>query len=322
MRYRNLVLSFFKLSFKILEAFSSYFLTLSTRKVHFDKNYLVNFFPVYLNACSEYGILMQGPIILEKDFTYNTLKLYKHIYPNVVILLSTWEGQSNETLSKIRDLGIIVVENVEPVYKGILNINLQILSTKVGIYELKKLNVKFLLKVRTDQRNFNNIDFLSAMRNLQKTFPINNTALKFRLIICSTNTFRSRLYGITDMLMFGHIKDMEKFWCIPLELNDSQTIRYLEPSYYMKNEIGEGYLIKHFSNILGFNFHWTIDDSLKFIVSYFCIIDKEQLGFFWLKYDRFFESIDFFRYKDHINWERFVFSDWLNEYYKSNDVNK
>ena len=316
MNYRRPFLYSFKLFFKFLELFLTYFLSLNTRKTYFDYNYLVKFFNVYLNINEEFGIVMQGPVVTDKDFTYNTLKLYKYKYPYARILLSTWEGQSSHALSKIRDLGVLVIENVIPFNRGNLNINLQIVSSKVGINELKKFNVKYLLKVRTDQRMCKNMDFLAAMRNLQKTFPVDNNVLNSRLIICSTNSFKSRLYGITDMLMFGHVNDMEMFWSIPQETNGLATSNYLDPVYYMKNEIGEGYLLKHFSNNLRIKLCWSRSDSLRFIVDHFCIIDKEQLDLFWFKYDRFFESFEFVRYRDHINWERMEFSDWINEYYK------
>jgi hypothetical protein len=119
--------------------------------------------------------------------------------------------------------------------------------------------------------------------------------------------------------MFGQIEDMEKFWCIPLEKNNVFSSQFPEPVDYMKNEVGEGYLIKHFFESTGFVPKWTSENSLEFVIRYFCIIDKEQLDFFWLKYDRFFESFDFQRIKDYIYWERINFSDWMNEYYKFKD---
>lgn len=298
--------------FKILEKYIPFFFSLKTRKIRFNIKWLNKFYSIYPSIGYEFGILMQGPVIIENDFTFNTLKLYRHKYPNANILLSTWKGENNDILVKLRNIGIIVIENSKPSNFGIVNVNLQIVSTAIGILEMKKLNVQYLIKVRTDQRIYKNIDFLSLMKNLQDTFPITDNVLKSRLIIASVNTFRTRLYGITDMLMFGHIDDMEKYWCIPLEGNVNKLNRFPDPSIYIKNQVGEGYLINHFFKTTGFEPMWSTNNSLKFIVSYFCIIDKEQLDLYWLKYNRFFESIDFTNSNDYLNWERFEFSDWLN----------
>jgi hypothetical protein len=297
----------------------TYFLSLKTRKIIFSDDYLIKYYEVYSDIDDKFGIIMQGQIIIENNFTYNTLKLYRYKYPRIRIVLSTWLGQDKEVISSIRKLGINVIENVMPKNRGVVNVNLQIFSTKAAIIELKKFNVNYILKVRSDQRNYINTDFLSYMRNLQITFPLRKSNLSSRLIIISANTFRSRLYGVTDMLMFGQIEDMEKFWCIPLEKNNVFSSQFPEPVDYMKNEVGEGYLIKHFFESTGFVPKWTSENSLEFVIRYFCIIDKEQLDFFWLKYDRFFESFDFQRIKDYIYWERINFSDWMNEYYKFKD---
>jgi len=316
---RRLQLITFKFIFKRLEFFLTYFLSLKTRKIIFSDDYLIKYYEVYSDIDDKFGIIMQGQIIIENNFTYNTLKLYRYKYPRIRIVLSTWLGQDKEVISSIRKLGINVIENVMPKNRGVVNVNLQIFSTKAAIIELKKFNVNYILKVRSDQRNYINTDFLSYMRNLQITFPLRKSNLSSRLIIISANTFRSRLYGVTDMLMFGQIEDMEKFWCIPLEKNNVFSSQFPEPVDYMKNEVGEGYLIKHFFESTGFVPKWTSENSLEFVIRYFCIIDKEQLDFFWLKYDRFFESFDFQRIKDYIYWERINFSDWMNEYYKFKD---
>ncbi len=319
MNNRRLQLITFKFIFKRLEFFLTYFLSLKTRKIIFSDDYLIKYYEVYSDIDDKFGIIMQGQIIIENNFTYNTLKLYRYKYPRIRIVLSTWLGQDKEVISSIRKLGINVIENVMPKNRGVVNVNLQIFSTKAAIIELKKFNVNYILKVRSDQRNYINTDFLSYMRNLQITFPLRKSNLSSRLIIISANTFRSRLYGVTDMLMFGQIEDMEKFWCIPLEKNNVFSSQFPEPVDYMKNEVGEGYLIKHFFESTGFVPKWTSENSLEFVIRYFCIIDKEQLDFFWLKYDRFFESFDFQRIKDYIYWERINFSDWMNEYYKFKD---
>jgi hypothetical protein len=150
------------------------------------------------------------------------------------------------------------------------------------------------------------------MHNLQINFPISNDKIENRLIIASTNSFKSRLYGVTDMYMFGNISDMKLFWQIPTE-QKSETLPQVntDPVYFISNRQAEGYLVNYFFESIGFSPSWSSEDSHYFLAQFFCVVDKEQLDLFWLKYERFIESFAFFRQNDARNWERFEFADWL-----------
>ncbi len=85
------------------------------------------------------AIVVQGPIIIKNDFTFETLKLYINIFPNAIVILSTWDDQSVRVISKIRDLGIRVIINKYPKYSGIGNVNYQIISTINGLVKAESL---------------------------------------------------------------------------------------------------------------------------------------------------------------------------------------
>ena len=62
------------------------------------------------NDGSKVAIVVQGPVIIKNDFTFETLKLYVNIFPNEIIVLSTWDCNKNvEVFAKIRNLGVHIV---------------------------------------------------------------------------------------------------------------------------------------------------------------------------------------------------------------------
>ena len=74
---------------------------------------------------------MQGPLMADYDFTYETLLIYLKTFlsnnANVIIILSTWENENPSLLARIKELGIEVVLS-EPVEGGVANLNKQIVT--------------------------------------------------------------------------------------------------------------------------------------------------------------------------------------------------
>lgn len=308
----------------LLERLTAHFISSNFRPKIISKRILNANFESYGKYESDWCILIQGPIITKFDFTLNTIILYRHIYPNARIILSTWVNEKGKIQEKIlKGLRVNVLFNKKPDYSGISNINLQLVSTNAGLNFASDSGSIYVLKTRTDQRVCKSIDFLGHMHNLQINFPIKSNSIENRLIVSSINSFKSRLYGITDMFMFGNISDMKLFWQVPNEcINNSDTHLNQDPVYFISNKQAEGYLVTHFFNSSGFSPTWSSKDSQLFLSTYFCIVDKEQLDLFWLKYERFIETSSFHRKKDAKNWERFEFSDWLKAYISYRDIEK
>jgi hypothetical protein len=300
----------------LLERITAHFVSIHLRPWKFSKHVLKSDYDSYGKYQSEWCILLQGPIITKNSFTLQTILLYRFVYPNAKIILSTWKDEAKKLdKNKLNDLKVDVLLNTKPDNVGISNINLQLVSTIAGINFASDQGVKYVLKTRTDQRVCKSLDFLGHMRNLQTNFPISNDKMENRLIVASTNSFKSRLYGVTDMYMFGSISDMKLFWQIPTE-QKSETLHEVktDPVYFISNKQAEGYLVNHFFNSIDFSPSWSVENSHYFLSQFFCIVDKEQLDLFWLKYERFIESFFFVGKNDAKNWERFEFVDWLKAY--------
>ena len=270
------------------------------------------------------AIVMQGPIITKDNFTFETLSLYRKRYPNVLLVLSTWDDNIDQDLQKIIDIDVEVLENKKPKYFGYSNINLQIESTKIGVNFAKSKKVKYCLKTRTDQRIYRH-DFLLFFLSLINLFQIDDHPfVKNRLLSVSLNTFKYRLYGVTDMLMFGHINDMLLYWNVDhdkrkLEADDlGSTVEQWADARVCEVYLSTEYLIK-----IGHKSLFTLEDSWYVYSKYFCIVDRSSIDLFWFKYNRVNERRGY-NNKTRALDEEFTFSDWINSLnnlilYKSED---
>lgn len=271
------------------------------------------------------AIIIQGPIIHENDFTLETVKIYKRHFLGASIILSTWEDEPPTIIQQIEDAGIMVVLNQKPAYSGVGNINLQITSTRSGMLAALNGGAEYVLKTRTDQRMYapNLTEFFY---NLTEIFPLNDhwPRQKKRIVGCSSNTFKYRMYGLSDMLIYGHIDDMMLYWNISLDnrvFNKEQTIR---AGTSLRNFalwcVCEVYLTTEFLMKIGRELQWTLQDSWSAFSENFCVIDKEQLDLYWPKYSH--SEYRWLGYGEDIRMQELSFKEWLNLYanLKSRDV--
>ena len=54
---------------------------------------------------SEIAIVIQGPLVHEEAFTYETIKTYKKIFPNAPVIVSCWDNEEQEYVEEIKKLG-------------------------------------------------------------------------------------------------------------------------------------------------------------------------------------------------------------------------
>ena len=293
------------------KANNNYFISFRLRE---KKSSYVKSKPNSLYKYDDIAIVIQGPVIKKNNFTIETLKIYKYRYPNIKLILSTWDNTEIKLINEINKLDIYLILNKKPKYNGISNINLQIKTTKYGIFKAVELGCKYCLKTRTDQRIYR-FDFIQYLISLTDIFtPSENIGLNKRLISISLNTYKYRLYGISDMFMFGDINDMLKYWSVEYDkrlITDVQEGFLLED--WAKAKLCEVYLSTEFANKIKFNLEWTIYNSWKFYRDYFCIIDRESIDIYWQKYNRFNENRTYTNTQRHVK-EEFMFSDWINCY--------
>ena len=235
---------------RILERFellSGNFLIFKLRRIKSDKVFILDH--PFINSNKDVAIVMQGPVIKRANFTYETLKLYRRIYPDIKIILSTWKNSDEKILEDISGLNIDILRNEVPAFPGDSNINFQIKSTSAGLMNLDGNNIKYALKTRTDQRIYSTSDYLTYMVNMLEAFPIKSEYLQKRLVVSTMNMFRKRKYTVSDMFMFGTLIDMNFFWNVPFQDEVMFEDRNKE---FFENKLGEAHFIHHFFRNTGF----------------------------------------------------------------------
>jgi len=258
------------------------------------------------------ALIIQGPIIEREEFTLETIKIYKKRFPELMIILSTWDDSPLKAVGMFKKLGVEVLLNKKPAYAGISNINLQIASTKNGIIKAKQKGAEYCFKMRTDQRIYRH-DFISFFLSLLKEFPItNNKIIRGRLIAPSLNTYKYRLYGVTDMLLFGFIEDMLLYWDVEYDFRKKEEIKFgITVEEWAKANVCEVYLCTKYLAKIGHTPIYTLKDSWEVIADYFCIVDNSSIDLFWNKYSYWNEQRTYSNMHRSLK-EEFTFSDWLN----------
>ena len=272
------------------------------------------------------GVILQGPISVNNDegeFLYETIKIYKKIFPNILIVLSTWKLEEN-ILKKFNDLDIKVIQNKEPEnnrFGSARNIDRQILTTYSGLEYLKKKNITYAIKTRTDWRIYkpNSHYFL---KNMLDIFPSKSNLMKGRIIMPSMMTSKFRVYGISDTLQFGFVEDLLKFWDKELFLDGLERLSLGQyPSIINHTPIiSDVFLCARYLEKINHKLHWTLDDWWDCLMKYYCIIDTDALDILWTKYEDWFYEKRYYRSYNN-NAPRMVeFSDWVNLYNDNSNV--
>lgn len=260
---------------------------------------------------NKFGVLLQGPLKIKNDFTLETIKLYQKNFDGCPIVVSTWEGEDLETIKKIKRLNNVeVIQSPQPP-RSFQNMNNLIISSRNGCINLMERGVDYLLKTRTDQRMYET-NIPEYLINLLSLYPMkeeDNIKQKQRLITTSFNSFKYRLYELSDMLIFGTVYDVMLYWDCPLdEMNRNANATLLE---FCKNRPSEIYFTTSFLERTGWNIKWTLRDSWEAYAKRFLIVDDYSLGFYWGKYSmlsRPFRPI--FNQVDIL--EELTYKEWLN----------
>ncbi len=74
------------------------------------------------------AIVVQGLILKDDDFTLETLKLYRDIFPGCELILSSWDYEDAEYLAQFKDLPVKMVLSKDPENPGVANVNRQIIE--------------------------------------------------------------------------------------------------------------------------------------------------------------------------------------------------
>jgi hypothetical protein len=208
------------------------------------------------------GIVVQGPI--NKEFTHNICTFIINTYPNIRVVVSTWEDEDTTGLDSLHVQNLKIIKSPKPKANGPSNINLQIVSTISGIKFLEKIGCTHILKIRSDT-------FLGNPQFINYLIWMLNRGKSHALVFSSFNSFLFRLYSVTDQIMFGNTKNMLLYWNI--ELNSTAN----------SVDFPEKFLFKRYLKLHDFDPAETFDSYLKALSEFTVIADHEQLGQVWNK---------------------------------------
>lgn len=291
------------------EKTSDYYAAYKIRPKTVDKMFLIE---EENDIDAQIGIVMQGPLFLENHFTLETVKIYKELFPSAKVILSTWQNENKEELALIKkEKNCIVVLNEMPDDPGVINVNLQCITTMRGIEEAKNLGLKYVAKTRTDWRMYQK-GALRFMTHLLDAFPCSNELPRIqnkRIITMDIATDETSImfypFWLSDIFQFGEIKDMETYWNQPMskqgKMDKEGLNRFIRTNNYTwKRRVEEGLLIEarlainYYERMFGEFPPIEVDTFWKFVKDYFMIVPRSLVGGYWYKYDsrRYNESED------------------------------
>lgn len=229
------------------------------------------------------GVILQGPVVREEDFTVETCNMYSKIFPGAKIILSTWNDEDSAYLETKLNPEINVLLNKKPDDPGFHNLNFQLISTRKGIEFAENHACKSVLKTRTDQRIYNP-DALGLMESIMELYPVNSDKQKGRIILIDQVSKKFIPYFYSDLLQFGFVSDIKRYWRtdddareVSDECVSSKLIRDL---FYRSNSchIARNYLVRTFGVLNN-----TIRQSCEILRDYFYVMGKSDLDLYWFQ---------------------------------------
>ena len=264
----------------------------------------------------KFAVIIQGPIKENSDFLKHTLKIYKKIFKNSLIIISTWEDENKELIEELHGENIhIILSDDKEIKKSRSNVNKQIISTNVALNFAKTQNVKYCLKTRTDQRIYNN-NLETFLISLLKTFPVKeNKLIKSRILVPPMGTFKFFLYHLTDLMMFGETQDLINYWDKESYDVGLKKMGLNEKKFFINDTplCPETFLCSRFIGKIEDNVVWDLENWWRCLRDYFCIIDNSSLDSLWFKYEWEVEYRYLKTYSDKIS-RTIDFHEWLSLY--------
>ena len=259
------------------------------------------------------AIVLQGPLKKDDDFTLETIRLYKRLYPECALVLSTWLDEE-DYLKPFYEEQIIVCTSKKPIHSGALNCSYQAVSSYAGIARAKEMGYERICKTRTDQR-FYLPDLFSYLEDMIDLFPLRiQTTQKERLIAISYSTISNRPYHVCDMFLYGEASDVIRYFSDKVDDRDWEPVKWKNNIEYSKQRAGEVWFTANYLESLGAELKWTLDDSDYYIRELFLILDSSLLDLYWSKYsddeynDRTYNDVSFQCLRG------VTFFEWLHDY--------
>lgn len=196
--------------------------------------------------CNDISFVVQGSIF-DKLTTAKVLDSIRFNYPTSKIILSTWHGSD---YSKLDYDKIILSKDISLYYRFykdidlINNINRQIVSTING---LKKVNTKYVVKIRTDifLTNNNIINLFKKIKKNPKSNLLNSKIILPYDLSINPNDIQL-VFHLNDFFIAGMTSDLIKLFDIPLM--NKNDLRFFETSKNYQEKGAVDYSVYTFRN--------------------------------------------------------------------------
>lgn len=283
-----------------------------------------------IESLSDYALVFHGKIfsIELNEYLLNNIKQIRKRYPNLLIILSTYE-MSLKDHSCLIELGVAVVYNKDvgelptPHPKSICQ---QIETVNNGLSFAVSQSKKYSIKIRVDQ-NIIADDLIRKCFTMQIMFQ-NNIKDCSRIFTTSYSSYAHRALGVSDMFMFGETSDLLKYWCTAKPDDYLIQTRKFQKKYnaseWNKFLIPETWLAARYLENLGINLE---DPGLVTAYAwreFFGIIDASSLGLSWFKTDDWLLTNkltrEWFSSDFKSGMVELYFIDWMSNYYFSDNV--
>lgn len=241
------------------------------------------------NVGYETAFVFQGP--LDPNFR-STHALYRRLFPESLIITSTWTGVEEQLEFLQGDHLSVTVFSDQPAQRGIMNVNMQIVSTAAGIEAALTIapNLTRIVKLRTDY----------APQRPEAAFPIisliETKIGAGRIWGVDINTVANFPYSFSDIFQIGDSHAMARFW--NLASLDPRTITPKEFLAETRNQTDMAAIIRlrppemlltiAYLKRCGINVDASsIEQYHSCLSRYFGIIDADQIGLAFDKYSPF-----------------------------------
>lgn len=257
----------------------------------------VNRLKNYPSANCKIAIIIQGPVIYEDDFTFKSICMYRRMFLDATVILSTWEGENvKDEFQKFKSLDIEIVFSKPPSDGGSLNINYQVKSSREGVKRAKELGIPYCVKTRTDFRIYAR-GILKLIYTLLQKYPLREVkGMRQRERLVILPPYLDVAYYIPDYIIAGNTDDMLQFWSIPEAVQEGEIMNpemRLYSSYLYR--IGQ-YVHDPMKNL---------ETYLNLLSNQFIVIDPDMYDAIWRKYT--YEKYE----RSEWSKNRFTFADWL-----------
>ena len=259
------------------------------------------------------AVVIQGPIKKEDDFTLETVRLYKKLYSECILILSTWNSEK-EYLEPFRNEGLMICLSEPPSHSGALNCSYQAVNSHAGIAKAIEIGCERICKTRTDQRIYLP-DLFTYLEDMMEEFPLRiQTKQKERLISISYTTLSNRPYHVCDMFLYGNAYDVGCYFSGKIDNRDWEQINWTDNIEYSKLRAGEVWFTTNYIESLGYDLKWTIEDSWYYLRELFLILDTSLLDLYWAKYSDSEYAERKYNDDSFQNQRVVTFFEWLNSY--------